>query len=104
MRDSVWNALAKSKGFINIKDLLENCYLRHNRSATSIAEVLGCSEATIYNLLDLHGIPKRLKTHKVVKIQKKELLNVSIRELAKKYAVSPSFIWRMRNKLKGTTP
>ena len=104
MRDAVWDALAKSKGYTSLKELLEFYYLKESRPVSFIATGLGCSEATVYNMLDLHGLPKRKKTAKEVCIKKKELLNVPIRELATKHGVSSSYIWRLRNKLKGTTP
>lgn len=102
MKDGVWDKLAETKGFKSIKELLQHSYIDENASAKAIADALGCSEATIYNLLDLHGIPKRKKAHKEVNIKKRDLLNVPVRELASKHGVSPATIWRMRNKLKGS--
>lgn len=104
MREEVWEKLAKSKGYASLKELLEFFYLKEIKPVSFIAGELGCSEATVYNMLDLYGIPKRIKTAMDVHIKKKELLNTPIRDLATKYKVSASYVWRLRNKVRGTTP
>lgn len=104
MRDSVWNNVAISKGYDDMKTLLKDRYIVQERSIQWLAEFIGCTIATISNLLDWHDIEKRGRPKLEITISKKDFEKLSISELEFKYKLSRSKIWRMKKKLGLVTP
>lgn len=98
MRDGVWNNVAISKSYENMDALLEDVYIKQGKSMIFVANFIGCTIATVRNLLDWHDIERRGRPKLEVTIPKKELKECSLGELEARYKLSRSKIFRMRKK------
>jgi transcriptional regulator with XRE-family HTH domain len=98
MRDEIWDKIANDNGFHNIKDLVDMWYAKRNMTQTEMAKKLGCSPATIGSLLFRFDIPVRTSTRKVgpTSFSRRELRDMSVRELAKKYKISKTQAWKIK--------
>ena len=105
MNDLIYDHIAQGQGYKNTKDMLSDLYTTKNMSQGVIANLIGCSLPTVKSLRQQHGIedkPKTLLPRPT--IPRKELIKKSCLELAAKYKVSKSYIWRLKRSTKTLVP
>ena len=103
MKDDLYNRIAISHGYDNIKEMLIDLYSTQGISQGMMANLIGCSLPTIKTLraqYDIKDRPKKLIEK--LGIPLKELKKRSCNELATKYKMSKSYIWRLKQAAKTT--
>lgn len=101
MNDLLYDKIAQSQGYKNTKDMLFDLYQTKGMSQGVIANLIGCSLPTVKSLREQHGIEDKLKVPITrPTIPEKELKKKSCIELAAKYKLSKSYIWRLKHGVK----
>jgi len=96
-----WHQLAVSLGFKDEKDMKHQLYVMQGFSTHDLARVVGCSHYTVNKRLRDDGIklrtrggPVRLGKRKLSKVSDDELFALEVKELAAKYDVHPTSVWK----------
>jgi transposase len=105
MNDLIYDRIAQSKGYTDAKDMLVDLYQTKGVSQGVIAALIGCSLPTVKTLREHYGIGAKPKKPSLsTTIPEKELRKKSCIELAKKYKLSKSYVWRLKRELKAIGP
>ena len=105
MNNLIYDRIAQAQGYKDTKDMLLDLYSTKGMSQGSIANLIGCSLPTVKSLREQYDIPAKPKTPKLSStIPETELRKKSCIELAKKYKLSKSYVWRLKRLLKATGP
>lgn len=101
MNNLLYDRIAQARGYTDMKDMLTDLYATKGLSQGSIAGLVGCSLPTVKSLREQYGIlSKPPKPSLSTTIPETELRRKSCIELAKKYKLSKSYVWRLKRALK----
>jgi transposase len=96
MKDELWDTVARSKGFVSIRDAITKLYRDEKLSDEKVAERLDCSTPTVRAFRKRFDIEGRKVSH--ISVPKKYLKKLSCRELAEKFKISNATAWRLKKK------
>lgn len=98
-----WNPLAKELGYVNEYEMLKDMYETLLFSVREIAKVVGCSNYCVRKHLVDHGIklrgrggPQNQNKRKLININLEELFMEDAEELAAKYDLHSTSVYRER--------
>lgn len=101
MNNLLYDRIAQAQGYIDTKDMLIDLYQTKGMSQGQIANLIGCSLPTVKTLREHYDIgPKPKPATALSTIPEKELKKKSCIELAKKYNLSKSYVWRLKRGVK----
>lgn len=105
MRDEVWDAIAKARGYETMKFLIMTLYAPKDPTKTppmskkQIADFVGCSPGAITRCMLQYGIKEREVHRPRPPIPSKDLRELSITELSARFGISRTMAWKMKKEV-----
>jgi predicted DNA-binding protein (UPF0251 family) len=99
LNDNHWNQYAKTFGFSDMRKMLQKIYIDDKMSLETCAEELDISIYTTKRLIQRFIIDSVVPKKKLA-ISEVELKRNTLGQIASKYGVSRSTIWRLRKAIK----
>lgn len=105
-----WDELAKSIGYADEKEMLEDFYIEDAMSVSEIGKRLGAGTATIARRLAMAGITKRKRgganntgaqKHKLFHMDQRYVFSLDLSVVAKLANVSKSLVYKYRKSVTG---